>query len=180
MTPFDWILPRARPALFAALTVALAALSLALGAIGRPLVTAEAPRGILSFEFAGTNEAAARMVASWGPGAREAAHLSLGLDYLYLLVYPAWFSLGCLLVSARSTGPLGRIGIGMAWAIWVAGLLDAVENAALLALMGPEPAGGLAALAFGCAAPKFVLVGAAALFLVVGLLARRSGRTASR
>ncbi|MGH0035752.1 MAG: hypothetical protein ACQGVK_12070 [Myxococcota bacterium] len=175
MTPFDWVAPGSRRRLLVVLTVALAGLSVALTWLGAPLATPEAPRGILSFEFAGSNANAARMVASWGPEARAAAHTTLGLDYLYLLVYPAWFSLACVRLAARRRGALARLGLWAAWAVWAASPLDAVENAALLGLLGEAPADGLAALAFACAAPKFAVVGAAALYLIVGLVARGAG-----
>ena len=167
MTPFDWVAPDARWCLFAVLTVAVAALSFALGALGAPLVTAEAPAGILSYEFAGTNENALRMVESWGPEGREAARLVLGLDYLYLVIYPAWFALGCLHLATGLAGGLARAGRAIAWGVCTAGVFDAVENAASLVLMGPSPAPGLAALAFGCATLKFAGVGVAALYWMV-------------
>jgi hypothetical protein len=180
VTPFDWVVPSSRRRLFWILTALLAGLSLALSALGAPLVTSEAPRGILSFEFAGTHDAAVRMIASWGPQAREAARLTLGLDYLYLVVYPAWFSLGCLLVSAGLADRPARLGLATAWAVWAAGPLDAVENAALLGLLGGASESGLATLAFACAAVKFALVGAAALFMVIGVVARTASRITAR
>jgi hypothetical protein len=172
MTPFDWVAPEARWRLFAVLTVTVAALSFALSALGEPLVTAEAPAGILSFEFAGTNQSALRMVESWGPEGREAACLVLGLDYLYLVVYPAWFALGCLLLATGLAGGVARAGRAIAWVVCTAGAFDAVENAASLALMGASPAPGLAALAFGCATLKFAGVGLAALYWLVAGAAR--------
>lgn len=48
--------------------------------VGRPLQTAAAPAGIVSFRFAGTPENAQQMLASWGPDQRVRA----GLLYVLL------------------------------------------------------------------------------------------------
>jgi hypothetical protein len=164
--PFRWVAAESRAALLGVLTVLLAALSVALTGIGAPLVTEAAPGGIVSFEFAGSAEQAGRIVASWPPEARERATLSLGLDYLYLLVYPAWFSLACALTARRGAGALAAAGLALSWLVLAAGPLDAVENAALLRLMGAAPSDAAARLAWLCAGPKFALVLAASLYLL--------------
>lgn len=48
---------------------------------------------ILAFEFAGTRARAAQIAAEWGPKGRSAAHLSLILDYGYMLSYGLFFAL---------------------------------------------------------------------------------------
>jgi hypothetical protein len=164
--PFAWAAQGHEGRLFAALTLALALLSIALSAIGRPLITAAAPAGIVSFELAGDAARAARILGSWAPVARERAMLSLGLDYLYLVVYPAWFSLACVLLARRSRGALGRIGALLAWAVLAAGLFDAVENAALIRMLDAGASQAAAQLARTCAAAKFALLLVAAAYLL--------------
>ena len=46
---------------------------------------------ILDFEFAGSQSRAAQMMAEWGAKGRSAAHLSLVLDYGYMLSYGLFF-----------------------------------------------------------------------------------------
>jgi hypothetical protein len=48
---------------------------------------------ILDFEFAGSRARAAQIVAEWGPKGCSAAHLSLLLDYGYILSYGLFFAL---------------------------------------------------------------------------------------
>jgi len=150
------------------LTLLLLGLSLALTRIGEPLVTAEAPYGIVSFELAGSHEAAAHMIASWDAAARQAAMLCLGLDFLYLLVYPAWFSLVCWMLAARLDGLMARSGRFVGRAVWLAAPLDALENYSLIRLLEDGPSRDWARLAAACAVPKFALVAVALAFLLVG------------
>lgn len=176
MTPFGWIAEPARRGVFLALSVGVIALSIALTSIGAPLITDPAPRGIVSLELAGSAATAERMLASWSAPLRERAMLSLGLDYLYLLVYPAWFSLACVLIARRATAWHGRLGRALAWLVLPTGVLDAVENLALIRIVLDGPSDGWAALAFWCAAPKFGLLLLAAPYIVVGGLVRLGGR----
>ena len=48
---------------------------------------------ILDFEFAGSSSRAAQIKAEWGAKGRSAAHLSLLLDYGYILSYGLFFAL---------------------------------------------------------------------------------------
>jgi hypothetical protein len=178
--PFDWVTAPARQPLVWCLTALVVGLSLALAGLARPLNTPEAPQGIVSFELARTAEAATAIVASWSQRAREAAMLTLGLDYLYLLAYPAWLSLVCQGIARSRTGTAAGLGMALAWAIWLAAPLDALENAALVrVLMDPTP-GVWPAVAWACAVPKFALVFAALGFCIVAgvpaLLRRATGR----
>ena len=70
---------------------------------------------ILDFEFAGSHARAAQIVAEWGPKGRSAAHLSLVLDYGYMLSYGLFFALAGFAVrdTARARGwrRLAAIGV---------------------------------------------------------------------
>ncbi|MCA9969657.1 MAG: hypothetical protein KC425_05555 [Anaerolineales bacterium] len=110
--------PSLRPAQQMWLAIALAvAMTALMQVVGRPLQTAAAPQGILSFEFAGTVPAAQAMVASWDANARAAAGLSLGLDFLYPPLYAAAIALACLAAAAQFAARLGRLGRRLAAAI---------------------------------------------------------------
>ena len=112
--PFRWISESAQGRALALLAALLVLLSIALSAVGAALFTEAAPQGIVSYEFAGCAAGAERILGSWSAAAREHAMLSLGLDYLYLLVYPAFISLACVRVSRRLEGlrpGVARLGI---------------------------------------------------------------------
>ncbi len=180
--PFARLSDRAQRRALSVLLLAVLALTTFLAVLGAPLRTPVAPRGIVSFELAGSASAAAAILASWSPAERRLALLHLGLDYLYLLAYPALLSLACGRLAGRlgeGHPGLARLGGALAWAVPVAGLLDAIENAALIRILAAAPSDALARIAWGSAVPKFALVAAALAYLIGGLafawLARRRG-----
>jgi hypothetical protein len=170
-TPFDWVTPNRQKPVFISLALLTALVMVCLQIIGEPLVTEAAPQGIVSFELAGSPAAARQMVASWGAAGPIYAGLSLGLDYLFMAAYAGSIGLGCVLVARRlnpsSIINLQSLGALLAWGLMAAALLDAVENFALIRLLlGAEALWPL--LARWCAIPKFALVAAGLLFVLVG------------
>lgn len=177
--PFDWLPRRAQTRAFAALFALSIGLMLALNAVGLPLISEAAPLGIVSFELAGDLSTARAMLGSWGESARVAAGLSLGLDYLFLVAYSTSLALGCALVARRLDrrfGSLAALGAPLAWAQLAAAPLDAVENVALIRLLVGSEAPIWPVVALWCALPKFGLVAAGLLYVLVGLALWRAAR----
>jgi len=150
-----------------------------LGWVDRPLRTDAAPNGIVSFEVAGDVTTARSMLDSWNESARTFAAFSLGFDYLFLVVYSTTIALGCLWAGEVFRGvvpSLAALARPLAWGQWLAALLDAVENAALTTLVLGTPAEPWPAIAWWCATPKFVLVGAGIAYALaaVGVRAVRT------
>jgi hypothetical protein len=175
--PFGWISESAQGPALALLAVLLVVLSIALSAVGAALFSEAAPQGIVSYEFAGTAVGAERILGSWPALARQRAMLSLGLDYLYLLVYPAFISLACVRVSRRLEGlrpGVARFGMRLSWAVLAAAPLDAIENAALIQLLLAGPSEIWARVAWWCAGPKFALVILGLVFALLGYLFSRA------
>lgn len=145
-----WILGLASVVLFAV----LALIDVGLGDAGG--------EGIVGFELAGTQERAKEILAAWGESGRSDAKLSLWLDYLYLAAYGAfgWLGLRAIaddagrrrwagqerLTRLASTGMLG------------AALCDAIENAALLLVLGGHGGTVTPRVAMTFALAKFALV----------------------
>lgn len=151
--------------------IAALVMSVVMQVVGGPLQTAAAPAGIVSFEFAGTLENAQQMVASWDQEQRVRAGLSLGLDYLFLVLYSTAIALACFRVARgwRVSRPLlAAIGLWLGWGQWLAAGLDTVENVALIYLLLGSHNGLWAPLAWGCAAVKFAIVGAGLLYVLAG------------
>ncbi len=158
--------------LFVVSLIASLSLMVILQAVDGPLRTAAAPQGIVSFELAGTAEQAAAIVQSWDILARMHAGLSLGLDYLFMLAYATAFMLACLWAATRWSAAWARwLGQALAWAMPVAAVADAIENAALWRTLH-EPVAPWPALARSMALIKFGLLAAALLFVVLTLLGR--------
>jgi hypothetical protein len=95
-------LPRKRALIL--LGIATVAFTVILGLID-PSHVSHGPT-ILDFEFVVTRSRAAQIMTEWGPKGRSAAHLSLLLDYGYMLSYGLFFALAGFAVrdTARARG----------------------------------------------------------------------------
>jgi len=168
--PLLWLSETSLPRVFVVTSI-LAVLSMAsLQVLDVPLRTEVAPAGIISYQFACDLEGARRILDSWGPN-RVYAGLSLGLDYLFMVSYAGALGLGCVLVARRLgrwSGGLAALGVVLSWGQWLAALLDATENYALIRLLLGSERALWPALACSCALPKFLIVGAGVLFIGVG------------
>jgi hypothetical protein len=168
VSPFDWVRRDAQPAMFAIVTVALIATMVVMRNVGAPLINDDAPSGIITFELARTAEDSHQILASWSPAARESAMLGLGLDFLYLCVYPLWFALAALLLGRRLGGGWSRSGTWMSWGVLLTAPLDAMENVGLIVQVGHGASATWALVAWICAVPKFALLAIAATYLLLG------------
>lgn len=136
-----------------------------------PLRTPAAPFGIGSFELAKTLAQSQIVLTSWDPSARIYAGISLGIDYLYLVLYSASIALACVRLARalhRRSARLAAMGIALAWAQLVAAGLDVVENYALIRLLLGSREAAWPLLAWACALPKFTLVAAGLLYMLLG------------
>jgi hypothetical protein len=171
--PFEWLTPSGQIRAFIFFFILSALVIVSLQVTGVHLVTKGSPSGILSFEFAGELSAAQNMVNSWGQTGRVYAGLNLGLDYLFLLVYACAIGLGCVLVARRfspRTAFLANLGILIAWAQVGAAMLDGVENYALIRVLFGTDLAVWPVVARWCAIPKFSIVGAGLLYVIIGTI----------
>lgn len=169
--PYEWLSVSNQNRAFVILLVITLVVMAALQVLGGPLKTDAAPAGIISFELAGTLALTQKMVASWGQMGQVYAGLNLGLDYLFIVAYPAAIGLGCVLVArslAQRIAFLVPIGIALAWAQWFAALLDCVENYALIHVLLGSQQEVLPVIAAWCAVPKFAIVGIGIMYVLVG------------
>ncbi len=138
--------------------------------LDQPLRTAAAPRGIVSFELAGSPEAIREILISWGVDGRRNAALSLQLDYAFLLAYALVLSLLCTGVAhawPESHPRLRRTGFILAGCQWLAALLDLVENILLQNILAGATASFLPLVARWCALVKFSLIACGWLYIVI-------------
>jgi hypothetical protein len=182
-SPFDWLLPATQRPVFVVATGLTILVMIALNVTGRPLNTAAAPAGIVSFELAGDLASAQRIVASWGQNGRVYAGINLGLDFLFLVCYPTAIGLGCAQVArglARRSRWVEWVGVVLAWFQIGAGLLDAVENVALIRLLVGSVSEALPLLARCCAILKFAVVAAGLLYVLGGAVVLTAFRLSNR
>jgi hypothetical protein len=138
--------------------------------------------GVIELELMRTTGKAHEVLSEYGAEGRSAARTSLWLDYPYLVAYALFLSLACVAIYVRARR-LARtrwaaVGAALAWAALLAGLLDAVENAALLRVLAGHPEQPYPAIAYLCAVPKFVLIVSALLYAGAGLIALRGSARA--
>jgi hypothetical protein len=146
------------------LALALGALA-ALGLVDAYLKTRASPMGVVSFELCAYTQSCAAIVASWQGVAQPMAGMSLGLDYLFMLTYPAAICFGLLLTSTLVPSWLQRTTVVAAYISWLAGAADAVENFHLFQmLVGAEeslhawPASIAASIKFSVLIPTVALL----------------------
>ena len=171
--PFEWLTTSGQIRAFIFFFILSSSVMVSLQVTGAHLITPVSPSGILSFEFAGEITSARIMVNSWGQTGRVYAGLNLGLDYLFLLVYACAIGLGCVLVArshSAKTTLLANLGILIAWAQLGAAALDGVENYALIQVVFGTEMAVWPIVARWCAYPKFVIVGAGLIYVMIGTI----------
>jgi hypothetical protein len=171
--PFKWLPSTAqRWVLLISILLSLSLL-LVMHSLDGQLITAASPRGIVSFELSGSIESAAQILKLWGPQGKVYAALSLGLDYLFLIVYALFISLSCVRIADyfRQRGRhLAICGLGLGWAQFLAAFLDAIENAALINLIFDSQRDSWPTIARYCALLKFGIVGLGLAYIFSGTL----------
>lgn len=128
------------------------------------------PNGIVSFEFCAYTDTCQAALTAWGAAGQKLAMLSLGLDYLFMLLYPAFICVCLLLLARQLTPQLKQITVCSAWLVLAAGAADAIENYGLIQLvLNPQEAyyGWLAAL---FASIKFSILGITIPWLIIASL----------
>lgn len=116
---------------------------------------------------------AEQVIKSWGEAAKIRAAFSLGLDFLFLIVYSTTIGLACVwaakVVQIREL-PLVNVGILLAWGQWLAALLDILENIALVIILFDPVKTNWSQLAKLCAISKFSLVILGMLYVGVSVI----------
>lgn len=135
---------------------------------------------ILAFEFAGSSSRAAQITAEWGENGRSAAHLSLVLDYGYMLSYGLFFCLAGFAIrdTARERGwrRLAAAGVVIPFFALAAAAFDAIENVALLLTLAGKGGNSAPPFATVCSTIKFTLIAIAILYVLCGLALRCRAR----
>jgi hypothetical protein len=156
--PLAFISTRARkPVFFVLLAWSLFLLAIS-QIINTPLVNSTAPSGIISFELAHTPDKTHTMISSWDARLQLFAAFGLGLDYLFMPCYAFTIALACLLVAGRNKGWFAILGAWLGWVIFLAVLLDAIENIGLWNSLLGNVNSAWPEVSFWCATFKFALI----------------------
>ncbi len=173
--PFDGLSPIARHRALWVLGSAGIGILTPLLALEREMMRTGGP-GIIPFELAGTAERAERIMQRWGDAGAAAARRSLILDYPFLVTYATMQAVACNTASDamrhRRRRLLVAAGLPLAWGQLAAGAFDAIENAALLAILAGR-VGRAPALARACATAKFSLLAAGWAYILLAIASTR-------
>lgn len=151
----------------------------ALAVIDGSLKVPASPGGIISFEFCGFMSSCDATLVQWGVKGQQLALLSLGLDYLFMVIYPLLVCVGLLLVAPVVPMPLKNFTALLAWVALGAGLADAAENFFLIRVVLGGSGLSYGVMASTCAAFKFAILGIMLVWLAFTALAygRRTNNT---
>lgn len=139
----------------------------------RSLTTKQPPRGIVSLELAGNEETASAIIASWEKGALNDALSSLYWDNFFLLAYSTAIALSCVMAADKLHAPGTleyNLAILLAWAQWLAALLDRTENFALEKMLRGAVKSPWPQIAWCCAIPKFIIVFAGLGYVAIAVI----------
>ena len=105
--------------------------------LGRELLSADAPHGLLSLELAGEPIIVNAQVAHWSTDVPKAdLQMSVGLDYAFLLCWSTAMALACMWAGRTRGGSTWiRVALLLAWAYWLAAAIGALENVLLVRLL---------------------------------------------
>jgi hypothetical protein len=148
-------------------------LFLALGYFNKPLVTEIAPNGIVSFELAKDINTSISIISSWDLNAKINAGLSLGIDFLYLVIYSIFFATSCYLISQKYINKnnwMFKTGLLLTKLQFVAALFDAIENIALIKLLIGSNNGIYSSIAFYFASIKFLIIALGIVYIIIGFV----------
>lgn len=148
--------------------------------LGQPLRRSSGDRpwgqddGMLALQLAGHRAAVEEITAEWGPEHQLRAGFLLGLDYLFMVAYGGLLTLTCLWsarVLSRKARRFRRVRVFFAGAMWIAVLLDAVENAMVLHQLLHGSTSPWPEVTLWVALIKFQLIGLAFCYSLAGLVA---------
>ncbi|MDX6651423.1 MAG: hypothetical protein QOJ38_204 [Solirubrobacterales bacterium] len=164
--------------------LATLALFIVLAVLDRRMTDAGGP-GIVGFEIAGSAHRAAEILADWGKSGRDAARLSLWLDFGFIAAYMTLLTLAVRSArdrvergsgSGNGNGRARLAAIGGVAAVlpFINGGCDAIENVFLLLVLGGHGGSDAPLLATVFASIKFVSLVAILAFLLAAALSRRA------
>jgi len=133
------------------------------------LITEESPYGIVSFELAKDISKSTSIIDSWNETARIAAGISLGLDFLFLLVYSLFIAvlIGKLNDSLWKDRPFYTMGKLLILAIFIAAVFDSIENVALIKIILGDSREVWSLIAYYFAFLKFIIILSCVIYIII-------------
>lgn len=176
-------IPLSRKQLLISIGIAMVVFNIVLVVLDRKMQDAGGP-SILGFEFAGSEQQAAQIMAEWGADGRDYARWSLWVDFGFMLSYGSFFALAALatrdFARERGLAALAAAGVFAPLCAASAAVFDAAENTFLLLTLGGHGGSFGPPIATACASVKFLLITLAIVYVLWGLAIRLLQRRAAR
>jgi len=130
------------------------------------------PNGIIDFELAKTLERSQEILNGWGGFEKTFAGLSLGFDFLFLIIYTLFIALLIHKLNERLwTGEsFYKIGEILIWSMFFAAIFDIVENICLIKLLIGNLKQYWSSLAYYFAVAKFIFIIISVFYIVVNTI----------
>ena len=151
-------------------------LVLGVGALSLPSLGMMAVRGvsIIDLESMRTSAKAMEVLASLGPDGVDDARMAVYLDFPMLVLYAAALSAACIVIAARAADRgherLAAAGKTIAWLAPAAAASDALENLAILVVLGGHTDQPWPVILFTFVCVKFTMLAVVIVYLVVGFV----------
>jgi len=135
-----------------------------------PLKNDICENGIISFELAKDLSVSKDIMDSWNERSKMSASFSMGLDFLFLLVYSSFIGLLIfrILNKLRKGQFFYKLGKILIYAIFLAALFDVIENIALIKLLLGDHNQIWPSMAYYFAVIKFSIVLLCVIYLIIG------------
>ena len=123
--------------------------------------------GIVDFQLAKDLSVSKEIINSWNETSKIACGISLGIDFLFLISY---CSLIAILIHQLNEklwrkNSLYYLGAFFIFITFFAGVLDAIENLALIELLLGSLQQKWTSISYYCAIPKFIIIGLGILYI---------------
>lgn len=125
------------------------------------------PPSIVPFEFASTYAEAETWLRKWGYNGQRQAVIQTYVDFLFLILYATTLALFCFRLAREQKDLYRSISLFLGWSMFGAGLLDAVENVAMLQTLYGSELDLFPLISSYAAFGKFFLVGLGFVYLTL-------------
>jgi len=128
--------------------------------------------GIITFELAKDIETSTAILNSWNNIDKASAGMSMGLDFLFLIVYALFITLLIHKLNERlwKDSKIYFIGNILIWSVFLAAFFDIIENIALINLLLGDLLQKWSSIAYYFAITKFTLLVLGILFILINFI----------
>jgi hypothetical protein len=171
-SPFGKMSKSSEKKLTKVLLISLIILIAVMRYLDAPLRNPVSTSGIVSFELAKDLAKSQVILASWDIMARSSAGISLGTDFLFLLVYSSFIALLIHKLNEHlwKHTKMYKAGVVFIWSVFLAAFFDIIENVALIQLLLGDLQQKWSTIAYYFAILKFSLLVLSICYIVINVV----------